>query len=94
MLLAGALLGGGVRRAVVSAAGWKIELRGAEIFAVEAEDHYLRLHTSRGSDLILMRLSDAVAELEAKGLKRTAPGGWRGNVVIGLCATEAEGSSR
>ena len=40
------------------------KLRGAEIFAVEAEDHYLRLHTSRGSDLILMRLSDAVAELE------------------------------
>ena len=31
---------------------------------MEAEDHYLRLHTSRGSDLILMRLADAVAELE------------------------------
>lgn len=40
------------------------KLRGAELFAVEAEDHYLRLHTSRGQDLILMRLSDAVAELE------------------------------
>lgn len=39
-------------------------LRGAEIHAVEAEDHYLRLHTSKGSDLILMRLSDAIAELE------------------------------
>jgi hypothetical protein len=39
-------------------------LRGAELLAVEAEDHYLRLHTDRGSDLILMRLSDAVAELE------------------------------
>lgn len=39
-------------------------LRGAEIFAVEAEDHYLRLHTSKGQDLILLRLSDAVAELE------------------------------
>ena len=31
---------------------------------MEAEDHYLRLHTSKGQDLILMRLSDAVAELE------------------------------
>jgi hypothetical protein len=41
-----------------------VRLRGAEIFAVEAEDHYLRLHTSKGQDLILMRLSDAVAELE------------------------------
>lgn len=40
------------------------KLRGAEVWAVEAEDHYLRLHTSRGQDLILMRLGDAVAELE------------------------------
>jgi DNA-binding LytR/AlgR family response regulator len=40
------------------------KLRGAEVWAVEAEDHYLRLHTSRGQDLILMRLSDAIAELE------------------------------
>ncbi len=40
------------------------KLRGAELYAVEAEDHYLRLHTSRGQDLILMRLSDAVGELE------------------------------
>ncbi len=39
-------------------------LRGGEIYAVEAEDHYLRLHTSKGQDLILLRLSDAVTELE------------------------------
>ncbi len=38
-------------------------LRGATIHAVQAEDHYLRIHTDRGSDLILMRLSDAVEEL-------------------------------
>jgi hypothetical protein len=41
-----------------------LKLRGAEVWAVEAEDHYLRLHTSKGQDLILMRLADAVAELE------------------------------
>jgi hypothetical protein len=41
-----------------------VRLRGSEIYAVQAEDHYLRVHTSRGTDLILMRLSDAVAELE------------------------------
>lgn len=40
------------------------KLKGAELYAVEAEDHYLRIHTERGSDLILMRLSDAVSELE------------------------------
>jgi DNA-binding LytR/AlgR family response regulator len=39
-------------------------LRSAEIFAVSAEDHYLRVHTSGGSTLILLRLSDAVEELE------------------------------
>ena len=39
-------------------------LRGAEVYAVEAEDHYLRLHTSKGQDLILMRLSDAIVELD------------------------------
>lgn len=40
------------------------KLRGAAIRAVESEDHYLRVHTDRGSDLILMRLSDALGELE------------------------------
>jgi hypothetical protein len=41
-----------------------VGLKGGEIWAVEAEDHYLRIHSSRGSDLILLRLADAVAELE------------------------------
>ena len=41
-----------------------LKLRGGEIWAVEAQDHYLRLHTSKGQDLILLRLADAVAELE------------------------------
>ncbi|MDZ4776727.1 MAG: LytTR family DNA-binding domain-containing protein [Alphaproteobacteria bacterium] len=40
------------------------KLMGAVIHAVEAEDHYLRLHTSKGADLILCRLADAIAELE------------------------------
>lgn len=40
------------------------KLKGAVVYAVSSEDHYLRLHTSKGADLILMRLSDAVVELE------------------------------
>jgi len=40
------------------------KLKGAVLYAVSAEDHYLRLHTSKGSDLILMRMSDAIVELE------------------------------
>jgi hypothetical protein len=51
-------------------------LRGASLYAVEAEDHYLRLHTSRGSDLILMRLSDAIAELEGLEGARTHRSWW------------------
>ncbi|WP_426027003.1 LytTR family DNA-binding domain-containing protein [Brevundimonas sp. TWP2-3-4b2] len=41
-----------------------LKLRGAAIRAVQSEDHYLRIHTDRGSDLVLMRLSDALTELE------------------------------
>ena len=37
---------------------------GDEIVALEAEDHYLRVHTTLGSDLVLMRLSDAIAAIE------------------------------
>lgn len=40
-------------------------LREAELYAVEAEDHYLRLHTSRGSTLVMMRLADALEELKS-----------------------------
>jgi DNA-binding LytR/AlgR family response regulator len=53
-----------------------LKLKGAEIYAVQAEDHYLRLHTSRGSDLILMRLADAVAELEGLEGARTHRSWW------------------
>jgi hypothetical protein len=39
-------------------------LFGAEMIAVEAQDHYLKVHTTRGTEMILMRLADAVKELE------------------------------
>lgn len=38
-------------------------LRGA-LIALEMEDHYVRVHTERGSTLLLMRMRDAVAELD------------------------------
>jgi DNA-binding LytR/AlgR family response regulator len=40
-----------------------MRLRAADIYAVESEDHYLRVHTSAGQEMILMRLADAVREL-------------------------------
>jgi hypothetical protein len=43
---------------------------GRDLLALEMEDHYARVHTLRGSTLILLRLRDAVAELgEGSGLQ-------------------------
>ena len=36
----------------------------AKLYAVSSEDHYLRVYTDKGEALILMRLSDAIRELE------------------------------
>lgn len=59
-----------------------LKLRGAELYAVEAEDHYLRVHTDRGSDLILMRLSDAVAELDGLEGARTHRSWWVAKTAV------------
>lgn len=37
---------------------------GTDLLALEMEDHYLRIHTAAGSDLILCRFGDAVKELQ------------------------------
>ncbi len=36
---------------------------GRNVLALEAEDHYVRIHTDLGSTLVLARLSDAITEL-------------------------------
>ncbi|WP_285713222.1 LytTR family DNA-binding domain-containing protein [Erythrobacter oryzae] len=47
-----------------------VRLRQARLIAIEAEDHYLRIHTDAGSDLVLMRMTDACALLhEAAGVR-------------------------
>jgi DNA-binding LytR/AlgR family response regulator len=47
-----------------------MKYRQAELYAVSSEDHYLRVHTSLGQELILLRLSDAIRELTgAAGLQ-------------------------
>ncbi|WP_051279792.1 LytTR family DNA-binding domain-containing protein [Hellea balneolensis] len=48
----------------------KPSLREADIYALSSEDHYVRIMTSKGDDLILMRLSDAIKEMSpVKGLQ-------------------------
>ncbi|RAN37872.1 LytTR family DNA-binding domain-containing protein [Hyphomonas pacifica] len=47
-----------------------VRFRGANLWAISSEDHYLRVHTDRGEELILMRLADAIRELgEDNGLQ-------------------------
>lgn len=43
------------------AARLPLDVRG-RIICLEMEDHYVRVHTDRGSALVLLRLSDAIAE--------------------------------
>jgi hypothetical protein len=58
------------------------KLQGAELYAVEAEDHYLRLHTSKGRDLILMRLGDAIDELEGLEGAQTHRSWWVARAAV------------
>jgi len=47
-----------------------IKYHQATLYAISSEDHYIRVHTDHGEELILMRLSDALKELsEADGLQ-------------------------
>jgi DNA-binding LytR/AlgR family response regulator len=41
-----------------------LRLKSAAIHAVQAEDHYIRVHTDAGSDLVLMRFADALDALQ------------------------------
>jgi hypothetical protein len=50
-------------------------LRG-RILCLEMEDHYVRVHTDRGSGLMLLRLSDAIAEAEAATQGRQVHRSW------------------
>ena len=46
------------------------ELQGSEIVALEAEEHYTKVHTDTGNAMLLMRFSDAIAEMEpARGMQ-------------------------
>jgi hypothetical protein len=49
--------------------------RGA-LIALQSEDHYLRVHTENGSDLIRYRLADAIAELPEGSGRRVHRSWW------------------
>ena len=54
---------------VTDTTGFKLASRlppelGTEVIALEMEDHYVRVHTALGNELVLMRMRDAVSELD------------------------------
>ena len=53
-----------------------VKYRSAELYAISSEDHYLRVHTSLGEELILMRLADALRELAAADGLQTHRSWW------------------
>lgn len=55
---------------------------GGEVLALQGEDHYVRVHTALGSELLLMRLGDAIEELDGLDGERVHRSWWvaRGGV--------------
>lgn len=60
------------------------------LWAVEADDHYLRLHTASGSRLVLMRFADAVAQLAAADGAQTHRSWWVARRAV-VSATRGNG---
>ena len=63
-------------------------LRG-DLIALEAQDHYLKVHTDRGSHMLLMRLADATAELSAEDGVQVHRGWWVASKAI-ASATQSQ----
>jgi len=66
------------------------KFRSADILAVSAEDHYLRVHTSAGETMILMRLADAIAELEGVEGAQTHRSWWVAREAVESARREGE----
>jgi hypothetical protein len=62
---------------------------GGDVLALQMEDHYVRVHRSAGSELILMPLSRAIDSVEAEGL-RTHRSWW----VASHAVAAVEGNAR
>lgn len=61
---------------------------GREVLALEAEDHYVRVHTAAGSDLLLMRMADAIAEAAGIEGLRVHRSWWVARAAVASARTE------
>lgn len=57
-------------------------LRGGRLLALSAEDHYLRVHTDLGDDLVLLRMADAVALLAGSDGGRVHRSWWVSRAAV------------
>ena len=64
---------------------------GPDLLALEMEDHYVRAHTAQGNVLLLMRMRDAVAELEGVDGRRVHRSWWVARAAV--ARAEADGRS-
>lgn len=60
-----------------------VKLQDATILALQGEDHYVRIHTEKGSDLLLLRLTDAIAEMGQTPGARTHRSWWVSKAAVG-----------
>jgi hypothetical protein len=64
------------------------KLRGAAILALQGEDHYVRVHTDAGSDLVLIRLTDAIEGMGDTPGARTHRSWWVSKAALGSVRRE------
>jgi len=64
---------------------------GQDVIALQMEDHYVRVHTTRGDTLVLMRMADAVAELGGLDGLRVHRSWWAARTAV--TAVERNGRS-
>jgi hypothetical protein len=62
---------------------------GDQVIALQGEDHYVRVHTAAGSELLLMRLGDAIDELDEMAGERVHRSWWVAREAVG--AARADG---
>jgi LytTr DNA-binding domain len=67
------------------------ERLGTFVVALEAEDHYVRVHTDRGSTLVLARLGDAIDELGAVAGMRVHRSYWVRREAVKRVSVQGKG---
>lgn len=64
---------------------------GSEVLALEMEDHYVRVHTAAGNTLLLMRLRDAIAELDGVEGRQVHRSWWVARSAVTNVESEGRG---